>query len=193
MKIKLLSHLPIIIISLLSTYIATAQTTESEARELLHNIDNAIGNIDAVVYKISHKNKYLARRDTVYTTALCSLYVAPKDKMKAYNIVDLEFRELNHIIYGHRKYDGKSVFWTNYSIDSLGANIKPTIERKRRAMYAIVENYNSILLREYLNIERPFGRYESAAGMIAITEERLNDTPVYVLKLTFKDTDEVRD
>lgn len=193
MNFRRLLYVCVIILALLNPFNATAQSTESEARELLHKIDKAIGNINTVVYKINYANKFLARRDTIHTTAICSLYIAPRDKMKAFNIVDLEFTELKRITYGHRRYDGKRAFWTNYPIDSINAGVEPTIESKRSIRQAIVANYNNILLREYLFSDKPFGRYESAAGMIAITEETLNDTPVYVLKLTFEDTEEVRD
>lgn len=193
MNIKYLLYLSVIILVILRPVSGNAQPTESETRELLHKIDKSIGNINTVVYKINYDNKFLARRDTIHTIAICSLYIAPKDKMKVYSIVDLEFTELKWTTYGHRRYDGKSAFWTNYSIDSLDFVLKPSIYKDKKRRQAVVTNYSDILLREYLFLEEPFGRYESAAGMIAITEETVNNMPVYVLKLTFKDTDEVRD
>lgn len=193
MNIKYLLYLSVTILVILSPVSGNAQSTESEIKELLHKIDKAIGNINTVVYKINYDNKFLARRDTIHTIAICSLYIAPKDKMKVYNIVDLEFTELKWTTYGHRRYDGKSAFWTNYPIDSLDFAIKPSIYKDKKRRQAVVTNYSNILLREYLFIEKPFGRYESAAGMIAITEEILNNMSVYVLEMTFKDTDEVRD
>ena len=193
MNIKYLLYLSVIILVMLSPVNGNAQSAESEIKELLHKIDKAIGNINTVVYKINYDNKFLARRDTIHTIAICSLYIAPKDKMKVYSIVDLEFTELKRATYGHRRYDGKSAFWINYSIDSLEFALKPSIYKDKKRRQAVVTNYSDILLREYLFSEKPFGRYETVAGMIAITEETLNNMPVYVLKLTFKDTDEVRD
>ncbi len=170
-----------------------AQLTETEARELLQKIDKSLNDIHTVVYKIDYTNKFLSRRDTIHTTAICSLYIAPRDKMKAYSIMDLVFTELNMDTYGHRQYDGKRALWINCPADSLDMDIKPDICKDRQKRHAVVQNYSNLLLSEYLMQKKPFGKYKSVAGNIGITEETLNNVPVYVLTIAFKDHEDVRD
>lgn len=75
--------------ALLGPLSSNAQFSTTEKQDLLQKFDDALSNIKTVVYKIDHTKKFLSSRDTVHTTAVCSLYIAPKDKMKAYNLVDL--------------------------------------------------------------------------------------------------------
>lgn len=170
-----------------------AQLTEAQLGELLLKIDSSIANVKTLVYKIDYTKKYLSRRDSIHTTAVCSLYIVPKDRMKAYSIVDGTFTELNITKYMHRAYDGKKTSWANCPVDSLSEVIKPEIESNNRKKEAVVENYSDILLTEYLNQKKPFGKYLSAVGMIGVKEENLNNAEVYVLTIQFKDKDDVRD
>lgn len=181
------------IIALLTSLSGTAQSSKKETKEILQKIDKALGDIKNVVYKIDHSNKAFSKRDTVHTTAICSLYIAPKDKMKAYSIVDMEILQLKRHTYGHRRYDGKRAFWTNYPVDSLGIEIKPVVESNKRIRWAIVQNYNNILLSEYLTQKKPFGKYESNAGLIGITEEIHKGIPVYILTIAFKEDEGISD
>lgn len=181
------------IIALLTSLSGTAQSSKIETKEILQKIDKELNNIKTVVYKINYTNKYFARRDTIYTTAICSLYIALKDKMKAYSIVDLQFSEKKDSTYGHRRYDGKRAFWTNYPLDSLDIDIKPDIESKKRIRQAIVQNYSYMLLREYLMQKNSFGKYESSAGLIGITEEVHKGIPVYIITIAFKEHEGVSD
>ncbi|MHA3787957.1 hypothetical protein ACX0HA_07065 [Flavobacterium hauense] len=193
MERKYLLYFLLIVVFLLGSFNCKAQFSENEVRDLLLKIDESLGSIKTVVYKIDHNNKALSLRDTLHTTAICSLYIAPKDNMKAYNIVDLEFYDSKGHTYGHRRYDGKRAFWVNYSVDSLSMDIQPDIESKKKIAEGIVDNYSKVLLREYLFHKKPFGRYESSAGMIKVDEEIFKNIPVYVLTIKFKDHDDVRD
>lgn len=187
----------LLLLSLIATALSplhtSAQLSTTEKQELLQKIDDALSNVKTVVYKIDYTNKFLSRRDTIRSTAICSLYIAPRDKMKAYSLVDLEFTELNTATYGHRRYDGKRTFWTNYPVDSLNISREPDIESDKQLRVAIVQNYSDLLLKEYLTQKKPFGKYQSTAEMIGINEENLKNTPVYVLTIAFKDHDDVRD
>lgn len=187
------NYLFIFTIWFLSLQVITAQITEKQTIQLLQKIDESISKINTVVYKIDYKNKALSRRDTIHTTAVCSLYITRNDKMKSYNIVDLVFKELDYVTYGHRRYDGKRSLWMNCPLDSLGLAVKPDFDSKKRERQNVVENYSSVLLREYLMPDKPFGRYISAAGGINVKEETILNTPVYVLTIAFKDHDDIRD
>lgn len=191
MKKKHLFFLFSFMATLLSSFNGNAQPIET--RELLKKSYEALSNIRTVVYKIDYANKYLSRKDTIHTTAVCSLYVAPKDKMKAYNIVDVEFVELNVSTYGHRRYDGNRTFWTNYLVDSLNVVKKPEIYSDKQTRRAVVNNYSNILLKEYFMQKKPFIRYQSASDKILVTEEVHKGISVYVITIAFKDKKDVRD
>lgn len=193
MNKKYFLFLSVVLLNLTGSIRCNAQMTEAQIGELLLKIDASIANIKTVIYKVDYTNKYLSRRDTIHTTAVCSLYITPKDKMKAHNIVDGVFTELNFTQYIHRGYDGKKTSWANCSIDSLDIPVKPEIESDRRMNQSIVQNYSNVLLTEYLSQEKPFGRYVPAAGMIGLKEEMLQDVPVFVFTFTFKDKEDVKD
>jgi len=178
--------------TLLTSFTANAQSkfTTKEKVELLQKIDKSLAGIKTVVYKINYDNKYLSRRDTVRRVAVCSLYIQPKDKMKAYNIVDLEFSDSGSQSYGHRRYDGKKTFWMNYPVDSLDVYKEPYIDDDKRMTESIVRNYSSLLLTDFLLTKKPFGMYKSSAEVISVTEEVYNNEPVYVLLWGIKEPDE---
>jgi len=193
MNTKYLFFLSVILVTLTDSVRCNAQMTEAQIGELLLKIDASIANIKTVIYKVDYTNKYLSRRDTIHTTAVCSLYITPKDKMKAHNIVDGVFTELNFTQYIHRGYDGKRTSWANCRIDSLGTAIKPEINTDRRLNQSIVKNYSSELLTEYINQKKPFGRYLPSAGLLGFKEEMFHNIPVYVFTVQFKDEEDVKD
>lgn len=171
--------------AIFSPFGGNAQPIENQ--ELLKKAEDALVNINTVVYKVDYSTKYLARRDTVYTTAVCSLYIAPKDKMKAYNIVDLEYLDSDFHNYSNRKYDGKRTFYVNYPIDSLNKGIKPLVFSNRRERQAVVINYSDVLLKEYFMQKKPFIRYQSVSDKLLVTEEVHKGVSVYVITIAFQD------
>ena len=185
------NYLFLIFCLIFSSFVGNAQSIEN--KELLNKSYEALKNIKTVVYKVDYSTKYLARRDTVYITAVCSLYIAPKDKMKTYNIVDLEYLDSDFHSYGKRKYDGKKTLWANYPIDSLNSHIKPFIDSKKREIHSIVSNYSDLLLKEYFIQNKPFIKYQSVSDKILVTEEVHKNIPVYVITVAFQDQDDVKD
>lgn len=170
---------------------AQSQLAPQETVEVFKKIDESLNKLKTVVYKIDYENKYLSRRDTIHTTAICSLYMAPKDKMKVYHIVDLEFRELKNQTYGRRKYDGKKALWVNYPVDSLDIYKEPLIEKGKQMKISMIQNYDNLLLANYLTEEKPFERYGASAEVISATEEIYNNIPVYVFMWGFKEPDDI--
>ncbi|GGB65663.1 hypothetical protein GCM10007424_01990 [Flavobacterium suaedae] len=183
------------LLTLLNTYSNYAQLPVKETLKVLQKMDESLLNINTVVYKIDYKKKFLSSRDTVHTIAVCSLYIAPKDKMKAYNIVDL----LVENSYGHRRYDGKRAFLKYHSVDSLTKDVEPQIYKRRRVRHAVVEGYKDLLLSEYLPREKSPHKYklndenEGRIENFTLTEDILNGTPVYLLTINFKDQDGIKD
>lgn len=193
MNRKYLCFLLGFILALLSSFTANAQTElpEAEVRDLFKKIDKSLIDVKLVVYKIDYESKDLSSRDTVYTTAICSLYVKVNNKMNVYSIVDAKFTTSIWKGYGHRRYDGKNVFWVNYTLDSLSFEVKPQIYSKKKEVKSVVDNYTNLLLPYYLMQKKPFGKYSSAASAILVTEETYKDIPVYVITIAFKDNDGV--
>jgi len=190
MKMK---HIFFLLIFTTTIFSPKGNAQSIDNKELLNKSYEALKNIKTIVYKVDYATKYLARRDTVRTTAVCSLYVAPKDKMKTYNIVDSEYWESGFHVYGHRRYDGKKAIWANYPIDSLDSKRKPSIINKKRERNSVVENYSDLLLKEYFIFEKPLIRYLPVSDKILVTEEVHNDIPVYVITVAFQDQGDTRD
>lgn len=187
MKKKYLVYLLVIF----GVSLAKAQSIDN--KDLLNKSYEALKNIKTLIYKVDYSTKYLASRDTVHRTAICSLYVAPKNKMKTYNIVDLEHTDAELHFYGHRKYDGKKTLWANYDIDSLNSDSEVYIDTKRRDVHSIVINYSDLLLKEYFMMEKPFKKYEKVSDRILVTEELHKDLEVYVITVAFRDQEDVKD
>jgi thiol-disulfide isomerase/thioredoxin len=182
-----------IIIILLSQINANAQLTENEVKEVLFKTNESLKNITATVFKVNHKRKFFSKNDTIYTTAICTLQLAPKDRMGAYNIIDMEFAEATYTAYGHRRYDGNGVFWVNYAVGRDNTAVKPQIRTNRKDIKGIVENYKSILLPEYFAEKTAFNSLRLFGVKTGVTEEVYLNTPVYVITMTFKDNDGISD
>src|SRR5690606_22755423 len=176
----------------LGTNISFAQPIE--LKELVQQVDISLNSINTVTYKVNYFNKYLARKDTLHSTAICSLYRMPKDKMKSYHNIDLEFEVENggKKYFSQRKYNGDKVLWYYKMVDSLTTNEKPEIYSDKKMKHSIVEGYSNLLLKKYFGKKANFSSYSSKIVQaflndIDIKEELLHGTPVYVLNIHYKD------
>lgn len=191
---KYLLFVVALLVAVLSTSSLYAQLTNAQKNELFYKVDKAINNLQTVVYKLNYNTKFFERRDTISKTAICSLRIAPECKLKAYNIVDFECKDASSYTFGHRKYDGKKALWMTYTnLDSLHKAITPEIFTKKRQVRAVVENYQNLLLEEYLFTKSSLGSHDIMSGLIPVTEETLHGTPVYVIHIKYMDTADYRD
>lgn len=164
-----------------------------EIKELLKRTDESLNNINTIVYKVDYFSKYLAKNDTIQSTAICSLYRIPKDKMKSYHKINLESEYENGDKYfGQRIYNGEKVLYYNRAVDSLTTNEIPEIYSDKKMKYAVVENYNNFLLKQYLDKNNSLEAYgtklvKALLKGINVTEENLHETPVYVVNIFHKD------
>ncbi len=173
--------------ALLNLQNSNAQTAEPASKELLQKIDNAIDNIESIIYTIDHKRKFFSNRDTIHTVAVCSLFVESKNVMKIYNIIDLKLGKK----YINIKYDKSNISWTNVSVDSLTTSAKPEMYKDKNTKRDIQQQYSYLYLNEYLMQKKPFGKYISSARLIGVTEEIYKGIPVYILNIAFKEQDGV--
>lgn len=190
MKKTILLFLTTIFLSL--GFSANAQSIE--LNELLTKAEESLNNINTVVYKVDYFNKYLAKNDTLYSTAICSLYRMPKDKMQSFHRIDLEFEVEKDApkYFGQRMYNGEKVLWYSNSVDSLTTNEKTEIYSEKKMKYSVVENYSNYLLKQYFGRKDNFSIYGTKRAKIRmkdinVTEENLHGTPVYVLNIAYKD------
>lgn len=175
------------------TVSAQSQLSKEEATEVRKKMFESSEKINTVVYKIDCKKKRLSDNDTVYTTAICSLYINPKDRLKAYHIVDKESTSSGGKGYAHTKYDGKRTFNFNRLVDSLDVYKEPYIDEDKRMVQVMVQNYSYLLLGEYFALRKPSDKGNSQAESIVITEEMFKDTMVYCVTIDFKDNEGARD
>jgi hypothetical protein len=182
------------IIALLSQLSGNAQLSTTEKQELLQKIDDALSNVKTVVYKIDYKDKRFSSRDTMRSIAVCSLYIAPKDKMDAYNSVDA-LREITDSypgMYQRMKYDGKKSLFATTRVDSLH-KLRTYISSDRREKQGVVQGYSSLLLTGYFTEKKLFGKLSAVTEKLPIKEEMLNGVPVYVITFAPEDTEDYRD
>src|SRR5690606_952500 len=165
-----------------------------ELKELVLQVDASLNSINTVTYKIEHFNKYLARKDTLQSTAICSLLIVPKDKMKSYHNIDLEFEveKGGDKYFGQRIYNGEKVLWYSRVADSLTTNEKPEIYSDKKMKYSVVNGYSDLLLMKYFGKKDNFSAYGSKLLQkfykgINVTEELLHGKPVYILNIYYKD------
>lgn len=180
--------------ALIGSFTANAQLSETQTRELLKKIDNALGNVKTVVYKIDYKDKRFSGRDTLRTIAVCSLYIAKSDKMNAYNNVDA-LREITDSYPGscqHMKYDGKKTFFASARVDSPD-KVRLSVDSERQARLGVVRSYSNLLLTEYFTEKKLFGKLSSVTDKIVVNEEMLNGKPVYVFTFALEDNEDYRD
>lgn len=192
-------HLLTLIILFFTVNLSFAQPIE--LKELLLNVDTSLSNINTVTYKLYYFNKYLARKDTLYSTAICSLLIVPKDKMKSYHNIDLEFEieKGGEKYFGQRRYNGYKVLWYSRIADSLTINEQPEIYSDKKKKHSVVDGYSNFLLKKYFGNKESFSDYETKLALILykdinVTEELLHGKPVYVLNIYHKDEkDSTRD
>lgn len=176
---------------LFKLYACYSQTTDNKI--ILNNAYLAINNIESLVYKLEYSVKYLARQDTVFITALCSIQKTNKRNLKHKHYLELLILEEDNKVYGIRKFDGRNSLWLNFSIDSLIAPKKPYIERNKRKIKSIVSNYADLLLNEYFFDKTQFRKFISVSDKILVSEDILKNQPVYVISIAYKDNGEVKD
>jgi hypothetical protein len=181
------------LLTILNVTPCKAQLSDTEKKEILTNADIAISNIHTVVYIIELDNKSLSKRDTIKTTAICSLQIVHGKLMRSHHNIDLEFVENGKLYYGHRRYDGIKTLWTNYYLSDINNYSEPSIYSKNRENKAVVSNYRNLLMPEYFVDEHIFKLFASQSEMINITEGTLFDEPVYIVEIHYADTEDYHD
>jgi len=185
-------HILLLIALLFTANVMTAQPLE--LKDLLQKVDESLNKVNTVTYKLDYFNKYLAKNDTLHSKAICSLLIVPKDKIKSYHNIDLEFEieKGGEKYFGQRRYNGAKVLWYNKVIDSLTNNEKPEIYSDKKMKNSVVEGYSNFLLKKYFGKKDNFHAYGTKVLQafykdINVTEEKLHNTPVYVLNIYHKD------
>lgn len=187
-----------VILIMISLFVCNAQPIKP--KELLKKVDISLNKIQTVVYKINHFDKNFTSKDTVKRVAICSLYLAPKDEMKAYHILEFENKKFinNKAYYVYRKYDGKKILWNSYKLDSLHFDKKSNIFNIEDEGYSRItgSNIHSLLLKDYFTNKRAFRQNNSLLSKlfideIEVTEAQFMNTAVYVLIMKSKNLEKM--
>ncbi|MFL9838854.1 hypothetical protein ABS768_15200 [Flavobacterium sp. ST-75] len=195
MNRKYLCFLSGFVMALLNSFTANAQSqlSKTDSAEVIKKVLESSEKVNTVVYKIDHKKKGLSEKDTTYTTAICSLYIAPKDRLKAYHIVDKEYSSSYGKGFAYMRYDGKRAFYLSKLIDSLDVYRESYIAKGKRKLEQIVHNYNFLLLGKHFAFSRKSsGKGDSQGANVLITEEMINNKTVYCITVNFKDNEDAR-
>src|SRR5690606_26590815 len=185
---KYILHLFFLSIVLLFSFQTYSQPIKP--KQLLKKIDASLNDIQTLVYKIERTDKSFTSKDTVQSIAVCSLYMASKDKMKAYYILD---KQQSENTLSHHKYDGVYSSYVYYKKDSLDFTKKAVIKSVLDNGYLIAENamYNYDL-KYFLYDKKSFRKYNSLyARLFHIKEIKVEETthlntPVYLLTVYAK-------
>lgn len=189
---KYLFFLCVLIITLFSSFICDAQPIKP--RQLLKKVNASVSTVNTVIYKLNKLDKHFTQEDTINEVAICSLYLAPKDKMKAYHIVDMKSSYQKR--YGHYEYDGNYVTSVSYKKDSLNTP-------KKIFLYNVLEDGHdgvmgigsSVILRDIFQKNNIFKQAKSFIARFAIDrmevkEEIFMGKPVYILSIYGKSREE---
>ena len=84
-------------------------------KQLLRRTTESLKEINSVIYKINRLDKHFSSKDTLITTALCSLYIAPKDKLGMYYVINSKAKSNS---FNHERYNGKEYSFFNISKDT---------------------------------------------------------------------------
>lgn len=188
MKKQLLCISAFLALLLVFTLPCTAQTMK--ARKLVKNVDMALNNIETAIFKIDRKDMYFAKSDTVQRTAICSIQINREDPMSAYHKIDILDANNNYTV---TKYDGKHLFVSTSSLDSLSFHPKTTIKNVNEDNFlSYAYRFNSYLIMGHYETKRSYRQLNSLLARlffikkINVEEAIHNGTPVYILSVYTK-------
>ncbi len=173
---------------LLFFFLVSLATTAQSIKpvQLLKKVEHAMKNMPSVVYKIDYTLKPFSSNDTISRTALCSLYIAPKDHIGVYYTIDEKTAENS---YTHNKYDGEYTSFIYYQKkDGKITAENYTVESVHKNDYMYVGSYTSLAALDIFHQEYPFTRFKSffnrlSLEEISVKDYNLSDEVVYELTI----------
>src|SRR5690606_38978120 len=179
----------LITVSLLSSSCSNAQNKPAE--ELLEKTEHSLNRLKTVTFKINRTEKPFTSRDTLYRTAICSIYPEPNDKIGMRFITNIKTEE--DTLY-HRVYNGENFSMLSLYVDGT-MKIK-NFENVNMKQNNNIEGYfdSSFVLPYIFGANERFTDFKNKSKQknikkIVVEEEIYKQTPVYVLSIFFKNHD----
>ncbi len=185
MSVKNFFILSVVTIIILNS--ASVHSQSIKPRQLLKKVQTAVSTVNTVIYKINRRDKHFTSRDTVYEVAICSLYLAPKDEMKMYHIVDKKSSYKDR--YAHYEYDGNYAAVVSYKRDSLDIPKKIFLANvQEKGHDGTISMGYGLVLRDIFQKNNIFRQARSLIARFAIdrmevTEDIFMDESVYILSI----------
>jgi|GEM_PF-987156 len=162
---------------------------------LLNETEKSLNKIQTVAFKTTRIDKPFTSKDTLYSSAICSLYIEPKEKIGMYFTTNIKYEA--DTLY-HQVYNGK-----NFSIASL-YNENATVKLKNFENINLekenkIESYNlGFLSRTIFDPNQSFTSFKKRSEReniekMEVHEEIFQQEPVFVLTIRFKNHDESED
>ncbi|MEG0851668.1 MAG: TlpA disulfide reductase family protein [Myroides sp.] len=179
----------LLLTAFLGLFSSCSKAQNTKAQELLENTETSLSKIKNVVFKTNRIDKFFSSTDTLYRTAICSLYISSKDKIGMHFVTN-EKAGTDSIYY--RIYNGnylkgmyifpdnviksKEIENTNVEHDKSSIEGNIGIDLLSRSIFDVNQNFTTFKdVSEQDNIEK-----------MEVHEEILQNTPVYVLTISFK-------
>jgi len=159
------------LILLLASTISSAQSISPT--QLLRRTSKSLDRIQTLVYKIHFTQKDFTSKDTITRVALCSLYMAPKDKIGMYYIIDnLENKDENS--YYTIGYDGEYTSHVSYRKDDVITLKKNAVRNVKDSNYGYVRT--TMLCTTLFNKKESFATFKSFFERLSIKRIEVKET-----------------
>lgn len=161
----------VIFIGFLFSFPISAQPIK--LNQLLKKVENAMKDMNSIVYKINYTTKPFDSKDTITRIALCSLYIAPKDHIGVYYIIDEKIPENG---YTHNEYDGKYTSFIYYQEkDGKITSQNYLADSVHKNDYIYVDTYTPLTALDLFHQDYTFTRYRSFFKRLLLDEISIKD------------------
>src|SRR5690606_28955608 len=145
-----------------------------------------------VVFKTNRIDKSFTSSDTLYRTAICSIYIEPEDEIGMYFVQNIKSEE--DTLY-HRIYDGKHFSNMTIYVDGMAKAkwfTRENLEQNNNIQGHFGLNF---LCRNIFELDDNFTRFRNKSERdkikkMEVYDEIYQNTPVYVLTIFFKNQED---
>src|SRR5690606_11949060 len=170
----------------------SCQKIDKDVEMVLTKTEQSLSEFKTVVFKTNRIDKSFTSSDTLYRTAICSIYIEPEDEIGMYFVQNIKSEE--DTLY-HRIYDGKHFSNTTIYVDG-------TAKAKWFTRENLEQNNNiqghfglNFLCRNIFELDDNFTRFRNKSERdkikkMEVYDEIYQNTPVYVLTIFFRNQED---
>lgn len=184
------------IVTFLTLFSCSTNSQNKDVEGLLKKTEQSLQETKTLIFKINRIDKFFTSTDTLYRSAICSLHIAPKDKIGMYFVTNEKLAKdsIYYRIYSGNQLKGMYIFLdktikskeienTNVEHDKSAIEGNIGIDFLSRSIFDANQSFTTFKnVSEQENIEK-----------MEVQEEIFQNTPVFVLTISFKnheDSDE---